>query len=94
MTFDYQYNLLPQFIVLMFFSRSEAIALNTWNIWSFFFFWQEIYEVLKVVILTCIFVTSSSHLVIQTSQEVSDVPYADYFHVEVQNFSRYWIIVH
>jgi hypothetical protein len=35
MTFDYQYNLLPQFIVLMFFSRSEAIALNTWNIWSF-----------------------------------------------------------
>jgi hypothetical protein len=83
MTFDYQYNLLPQFIFLMFFL---GLKLLHWI--------HEIYEVLNVVILTCIFVTSSSHLVIQTSQEVSDVPYADYFHVEVQNFSRYWIIVH
>ena len=37
--------------------------------------------------------TSSSHLVIETSQEVSDVPYSDYFRVEVQFFLKHWIFM-
>lgn len=34
--------------------------------------------------LSDIVISFSSHLVIETSQEISDVPYADYFTVEVR----------
>lgn len=30
----------------------------------------------------------TSHLVIETSQEISDVPYGDYFRVQVQSFTE------
>jgi hypothetical protein len=33
--------------------------------------------------LLAIVISYASHLVIETSQEISDVPYADYFTVEV-----------
>lgn len=34
-------------------------------------------------LLSDIVISSASHLVIETSQEISDVPYGDYFSVEV-----------
>lgn len=44
----------------------------------------------SLLYLTCIILYDASHLVAETSQEISDVPYGDYFRVEVQCSSSHW----